>query len=73
MGKPKRQNQNSFILSYVQEEDVLKKRQIFLDFERTYLAKHEHIKEIGQMITSMKMVSNWIDENIDELYENRTK
>jgi len=21
----------------------------------------------------MKMVSNWIDENIDELYENRTK
>jgi len=44
---------------------------MFLIWQKTFLQKHEHIKDIGQRLITIKKLENFIEENLDYLYENR--
>lgn len=53
--------------------EVQKKKEMFYVWQKKFLQKHEHMKEIGQRLLTMKLLEEFIDENLDYLYENRTK
>lgn len=46
---------------------------MFLLWQKTFLCKHEHIKDIGQRMITMQKLESFINNNIDFLYENRNK
>ena len=37
----------NFFISFSHEREVQKKREMFLLWQKTFLCKHEHIKDIG--------------------------
>lgn len=69
--KPKDTQNSNFYISYQHERDVEKKREMFMVWQKTFLCKHEHIKDIGQRLLTVKKLEEFIEANIDWLYENR--
>ena len=63
----------NFFISFSHEREVQKKREMFLLWQKTFLCKHEHIKDIGQRMLTVRKLEAFIDRNLDELYENRNK
>lgn len=63
----------NFFISFSHEREVQKKREMFLLWQKTFLCKHEHIKDIGQRMLTLRKLEAFIDEHLDELYENRNK
>lgn len=60
-------------LRFCHERDVHQKRYIFLKFKANFLAKMKQLQSTGHSINTLWRVHDWIDENIDGLYEGHKK
>ena len=60
-------------LKYCHELEVYKKRNKNLVFKAKFLQKIYSIRSSGKRLEILKMVDEWLEENIDELYQNTLK
>ena len=56
-------------LRYCHEREVYLKNQVFLKFKAKFLQKIECLKLNGQSVMLKWLIHDWIDENIDEIWE----
>lgn len=59
-------------LRFCHVDEVSNKRQKFVHFKHTFYLKQDHLKTQGQRLQLVKMVHNFIQDHIDELYRTRT-
>ena len=55
-------------IKYCKPEEVNKNRKDFLLFKGTFAQRQEHLKLLGEKVTTYTRIDDWIHGNIDELY-----
>lgn len=65
--------QGSINLQYCHEKELYKKRFAFLKFKSAFFLKLVLMEENCQSITTIEKLHSWIDDNLDELYQNHKK
>lgn len=59
------------LINFCKADLVNLKRQMFIVFKQQYLTKMQHMKSKGQKLNTSGKIDGFIEDNLDQLYENR--
>lgn len=68
-----RKNNQPLTINYMQAAQVNMKQLKYIQKKRVFAAKIAHLKINGKKLDSLYKISNWLDDNLDVLYDRAMK